>query len=165
MNTNQNKLTPNGRQQWSRATLAEYVEQRNGVPLGDPNSLQNMLRRSFGASSFARFWQYWNPIWGYGLGKYVYSPMQRVLPMAIALIMTFVISGALHDLVTMALRRSVTFFFTPWFFILGVGVVVGRVIKMDLSNYPWWIRASVNLIYLILGATLTIMAKRVLEFP
>lgn len=105
MNDNQNKLNPNRRQQWSRVTLAEYVEQRNGVPLGDSNSLQNMLRRSFGASSFAGFWQYWNPIWGYGLGKYVYSPLQRVLPMAIALITTFVISGALHDLVTMALRR------------------------------------------------------------
>ena len=165
MNNNQNKLNPNRRQQWSRVTLAEYVEQRNGVPLGDSNSLQNMLRRSFGASSFAGFWQYWNPIWGYGLGKYVYSPLQRVLPMAIALITTFVISGALHDLVTMALRRSVTFFFTPWFFILGVGVVVGRAVKMDLSNYSWWIRASVNLIYLILGAVLTILAKRVLDIP
>jgi hypothetical protein len=164
MNNNQNKLNPNRRQQWSRVTLAEYVEQRNGVPLGDSNSLQNMLQRSFGASSFARFWQYWNPIWGYGLGKYVYSPLQRVLPMAIALIMTFVISGALHDLVTMALGRSVTVFFTPWFFILGVGVVVGRAVKMDLSNYSWWIRASVNLIYLILGAILTILAKWVLEF-
>ena len=165
MNTNQNKLIPNGRQQWQGLTLAEYVEKRNGVPLGDSHSLQNMLRHSFGASSFARFWQYWNPIWGYGLGKYVYSPLQRVLPMALALIMTFMISGALHDLVTMALRRSVTFFFTPWFFILGVGVVVGRVIKMDLSNYAWWIRASVNLIYLLLGAILTIIAKRVLEIP
>jgi hypothetical protein len=64
----------------------------------------------------------------------------------------------------MALGRSVTVFFTPWFFILGVGVVVGRAVKMDLSNYSWWIRASVNLIYLILGAILTILAKRVLEF-
>ena len=165
MNVNQDKLKPNERQPWSRVTVAEYVEQRNGVPLGDSNSLQNMLQRSFGASSFARFWQYWNPIWGYGLGKYVYAPMQRVLPMAIALIMTFVVSGVLHDVVTMALRRSVTFFFTPWFFILGVGVVVGRVVKMDLSNYAWWIRASVNLSYLVLGAIVTIMAKRVLGIP
>ena len=164
MNNDQNEIGPRRQQQWQGLSLAQYVERRNGVPLGDSNSLQNMLRHSFGASSFAGFWQYWNPIWGYGLGKYVYSPLQRVLPIAIALIMTFVVSGALHDLVTMALRRSVTFFFTPWFFILGVGVVVGRAVKMDLSNYAWWIRASVNLIYLILGAILTIIAKRGLAF-
>ena len=165
MNINQNKLNPNRRQQWSRVTLAKYVEQRNGVPLGDSNSLQNMLRHSFGASSFAGFWQYWNPIWGYGLGKYVYSPLQRVLPMAIALIMTFVVSGGIHDLVIMALRRSVTFLFTPWFFVLGVGVVLGRAVGMDLSNRPWWVRAGINFAYLVIGLVITIIAKRVLAIP
>lgn len=57
------------RQQWHRLTLAQYVHRRNGVPLGDSGSLRNMLIRSFGAGSFGRFWQYWNPIFDYGLGK------------------------------------------------------------------------------------------------
>ncbi len=165
MNKKPNGINPRGQQQWQGLTLVQYVERRNGVPLGDSNSLRNMLQRSFGAASFAGFWQYWNPIWGYGLGKYVYSPLRRVLPAAIALIMTFIVSGGIHDLVTMALRRSVTFLFTPWFFVLGVGVVLGRAVGMDLSNRSWWVRAGINLAYLVIGLTITIIAKRVLAIP
>ena len=53
-------------QTWQRKslTLSQYVKFRNGVPLGDSQSLSNMLHRSLGAASFAEFWQYWNPIWG-----------------------------------------------------------------------------------------------------
>jgi hypothetical protein len=57
-----------------KLTLSEYVKHRNGLPLGASGSLQNMLIRSFGAGTFARFWQYWNPIWGYALGRYIYAP-------------------------------------------------------------------------------------------
>ena len=126
MNKKQNETNPRRRQQWQGLTLAQYVEQRNGVPLGDTSSLRNMLQRSFGAPSFAGFWQYWNPIWGYGLGKYVYSPLQRVLPAAIALIMTFVVSGGIHDLVTIALQSIsdisiYTLVFPAWYwgYVLG----------------------------------------------
>ncbi|MCP4422008.1 MAG: acyltransferase [Chloroflexi bacterium] len=165
MHKNQNDVNPPRKQQWRGMTLAQYVERRNGIPLGDSNSLRNMLQRSFGAASFAGFWQYWNPIWGYGLGKYVYSPMHRVLPAAIALIMTFVVSGSIHDLVTMALRRSVTFLFTPWFFVLGVGVVLGRAVGMDLSSRSLWVRIGINSAYLVIGLAIAILAKRVLAIP
>jgi len=141
-------------------TLAQYVRRRTGVPLGHSDSLRNMLYRSLGASSFAGFWQYWNPIWGYGLGKYVYAPLQRVWPSTIALILTFVISGGLHDLATMAIRWSGAFLFTPWFFFLGVGVVLGRAIGMDLSSRPWLVRAGVNLTYIAVCLAVTLMAKR-----
>lgn len=124
-----------------------------------------MLSRSFGAGSFAGFWQYWNPIWGYGLGKYVYSPLHRFLPAAFALILTFVISGGIHDLVTMAISRSITFFFTPWFFLLGVGVVLGRIAGMDLSNRSWLTRATINMTYLVVGLALTLIAKKFLAIP
>jgi hypothetical protein len=124
-----------------------------------------MLSRSFGAGSFAGFWQYWNPIWGYGLGKYIYSPLHRILPAVIALILTFIISGAIHDLVTMAISRSITFLFTPWFFLLGVGVVLGRAAGMNLSNRSWLIRATVNLTYLVVGLAMTLIAKDLLAIP
>lgn len=78
----------------------------------------------------------------------------------IALIMTFVISGGLHDLVTMTIRQSITFLFTPWFFLLGVGVVLGRVAGMDLSNHPWLVRAGVNLSYIVVGLVVTLIAKQ-----
>ncbi|MCB8925391.1 MAG: acyltransferase [Ardenticatenaceae bacterium] len=134
---------------WQGYTLEEYVVLRNGVPLGDGRSLRNMLERSFGAASFAGFWQYWNPIWGYGLGRYVYAPLRRVLPPAVAFILTFAISGGLHDLATMAVRWSPAFLFTPWFVLLGMGAVVGRVAGMDLGQRPFWLRAAVNLAYLV----------------
>lgn len=135
--------------QWEKITLGQYVALRNGVPLGDGRSLRNMLQCSFGAASFAGFWQYWNPIWGYGLGRYVYAPLRRVLPPAVAFILTFAISGALHDLATMAVSWSPAFLFTPWFTLMGMGAVLGRVIGMDLAKRPFWLRVAVNLAYLL----------------
>ena len=139
------------KQTWQRQTLtlSQYVEFRNGVPLGDSQSLSNMLHRSLGAASFAEFWQYWNPIWGYGLGRYVYAPLRRVLPPVVAFILTFAISGGLHDLATMAVSRSPALLFTPWFVLMAIGAVLGRVAGMDLAKRPFWIRAGVNLAYLV----------------
>ena len=156
----QKEINPYMHQPSRSLTLAQYVRRRTGVPLGHSDSLRNMLHRSLGASSFAGFWQYWNPIWGYGLGRYVYSPLQRVLPSTIAFVLTFVISGGIHDLATMAVRWSGAFLFTPWFFFLGVGSVLGRALSMDLSRRPWVVRAGVNLIYTAVCLGLTFTAKR-----
>ncbi len=134
---------------WQGDTLAQYVARRNGVPLGDSRSLRNMLERSFGAASFAEFWQQWNPIWGYGLGRYVYAPLRQVLPLTVAFILTFAISGGLHDLATMLVSRSPAFLFTPWFMLLGIGAVLGRAVGVDMAKRPFWVRVSVNLAYLV----------------
>lgn len=165
MNENHETFSPQGPFPRQSLTLAQYVLRRNGVPLGAPHSLKNMLHRSFGASTFAGFWQYWNPIWGYGLGKYVYAPLQQGLPAWLALILTFVVSGLLHDLVIMALRRSAAFIFTPWFFLLGVGVVVARSLGMDFSGRSWGVRAGVNLIYLMACFVAMLLAKQIFGFP
>lgn len=144
-------------------TLAEYVRRRNGVPLGAPGSLGNMLSRSFGASSFAGFWRYWNPIFGYALARYVHSPLLRVLPRPPAVIMTFALCGAVHDLVTTLVRGSVAFLFTPWFALLGTGVVVGTAAGMDLSERPWWLRAVVHTGYLVACLAVAVGIRRVLS--
>ena len=141
-------------------TLAQYIRRRNGLPAGARGSLRNMLHRSLGAGSFAGFWQHWNPVFGYGLGRYVFSPLRQLVPPAIALVMTFIVSGAIHDLVTMSVRGSMAFLFTPWFFFLGLGVIGGRVVHMDLSGRPWLVRAVVNITYVAvcLAAVLAIKA-------
>lgn len=46
-----------------------------------------------------------------------------------------------------------------------VGVVLGRAVGMDLSNRSWWVRAGINLAYLVIGLAMTIIAKRVLAIP
>lgn len=118
-----------------------------------------MLERSLGARSFAVFWQYWNPVFGYTLGRYVYLPLKRFLPPFLALIATFVVCGAFHDLVTTLVRGSLAFLFTPWFFFLGIGVVLGRLLRMDLSGYPWAVRAGANLAYVVSCLLLALAAR------
>jgi D-alanyl-lipoteichoic acid acyltransferase DltB (MBOAT superfamily) len=118
-----------------------------------------MLRRSFGASSFAGFWRHWNPIFGYTLGRYVFAPAKRVLPPAAALVFTFVVCGAVHDLVTTLVRGSWAFLFTPWFFFLGIGVVLGRLARMDLGRYPWAVRASAHLAYIAICLALALVLR------
>ena len=141
-------------------TLGEYVRRRNGTPLGGAGSLRNMLSRSFGAKSFAAFWRHWNPVWGYGLGRFVYAPVQRRAPSAVAVMVTFLVSGVAHDAAATIVRRSFTFLVTPWFFLLGSGVLVARATHMDLSLRSWWWRATVNLIYLAgsLAATVHVLS-------
>ena len=124
-----------------------------------------MLRRSLGASSFAGFWRYWNPVFGCYLGRYVDSPLRRVLPRTTALVLTFVLCGTLHDLVTMAVRGSVAFLFTPWFFLLGAGVVLGRSVGMDFSSRSWVVRAGINLTYVGACLAMTLIARQVLAIP
>ena len=129
-------------------TLADYVRRRNGVPIGAPGSLRNMLRRSFGARSIDAFWQHWNPIFGYYLGKYVFVPLKKVCPSYVALLLTFIVTGVIHDLVTMAVRRDLAFLFTPWFFFLGTGVVLSKIGRMDIAASSWGVRAAIHSIYL-----------------
>ncbi len=59
-----------------------------------------MFSRSFGASDFTRFWQYWNPFLGFFLGYFCYAPLRRFAPSSVCLIITFAGNGCLfHDLV------------------------------------------------------------------
>ena len=131
-----------------KLTLSDYVRRRNGVPMNAPGSLRNMFYRSFGAQSFDGFWQYWNPIFGYYLGKYVFVPLKAILPSYVALLATFVVTGVIHDLVTMAVRGDIAFLFTPWFFLLGVGVILSKATKMNISASSWGLRAVLHLAYL-----------------
>jgi hypothetical protein len=137
-------------------SLTDYVQYRNGVPLGASGSLQNMLVRSFGAGTFAKFWQYWNPIWGYALGRYIYAPINRFLPASASLILTFIISGGIHDLATMLVRGAPAFLFTPWFLLMGIVVVFGRWLKLDYSAQPFPIRVAINLSLIVTCLMLTL---------
>ncbi len=148
-----------------KLTLSRYIVRRNGVPAGAPGSLRNMLHRAFGAASFAGFWRHWNPVFGYGLGRYVFTPLKGVLPSPVALVLTFVACGALHDLVTMAARGAPAFLFTPWFFCLGVGVLVGRGARMDLSGLPWAARAVVHLAYVSACLAIALWARHAFRQP
>ena len=108
-----------------------------------------MLYRSFGSSSFQRFWNYWNPIWGYYLGYLVFQPLTKRVPDAIALVLTFGISGVFHDLAVSLVLRAPTFVFTPWFTMMGGIVVVSTACNVRYESYRWAVRACLNLVQLV----------------
>jgi hypothetical protein len=127
-------------------TLSDYVKRRNGVPLGHSASLRNMLTRALGAGKFSIFWQYWNPIWGYYLGKYIFKPLKAIFPPALALLLTFAVCGFIHDLAIMLLKWKFTLLLTPWFIWMGLCVVLSESTKMDYSTLPWIARAAINVL-------------------
>ena len=126
--------------------LADYIKKRNGVPLGASHSLRNMFYRSLGAGDFSTFWQYWNPIFSYYLGKYIFKPLKRFLPSAPSLILTFIFCGMLHDAVTILVSWHFTMLFTPWFLLMGICVVINNYFKIDYSRYHWLSRAFINVL-------------------
>lgn len=125
--------------------LADYIKKRNGVAMGSPKSLRNNLYRSLGSRNFASFWNYWNPIFGYYLGKYIYKPSRKFVPNAFALVITFLISGLIHDLVTSIVRGRITFFFSVWFLLMALAVIITKALKHDFNNQKWIIRVFINL--------------------
>jgi len=126
--------------------LSDYIKKRNGVPLGASNSLRNMMIRSLGAGKFSNFWKYWNPIWSYYLGKYIFKPLKIILPPDLSLLITFAFCGFIHDLVIMIIRWDFALLLTPWFLLMGLCVIIGDYAKIDYSKFTWVIRASINIL-------------------
>ena len=117
--------------------------------------------KPFGASSFAHFWQLWNPVYGYYLYYYSYRPLARVVPRAIALLATFALCGfALHDLPAgLFARRVLPPGATIAFVLFGLVVVVSEWFHMNLATWPMFARAALNVTYLVacIGAMLLIV--------
>jgi hypothetical protein len=77
------------------------------------------------------------------------------LPFWLATILTFVVSGGLHDIAVILVKWRITFFFTPWFFIMGLLVVVTKQLNISYRTYSWLIRAVFNLAFILMSLMLT----------
>lgn len=132
-------------------SLGQYVLRRTGIPLGASGSLRMMFSKSFSAKSPKVFWQYWNPVFSYYLGKYIHSPIKRILPVSVATILTFLVSGFIHDLATILVRGSTRFLFTTWFFFLGLGVIIGEIANVKWPQQRKSVPVLSNILYLILN--------------
>ena len=128
-------------------------------------SLVNMLHRSLGAGSFASFWRHWNPIWGHYVGRYINSQLRRFLPAGPALVVTFLLSGAIHDAAVILVSGSIRFLFVPWFGLLGLGVMLSSWIGFDYTSRVWAVRAGINVALISSGLGLALLAKRMLGIP
>lgn len=111
----------------------EYAARRTGLPVGSRGELRQNLNRAFTARCFGRFWQIWNPLFGFYLQLWLYRPLQRRFPQSLALWLTFVGNGMLHDAVTMLVRQDVALFFTPWFALMGAYVLIERRLEIRLD--------------------------------
>ena len=139
----------------SKLSLAQYVKKRNGVPLGASDSMKNMLSRSFGASSFPVFWRYWNPIWGYYLSRNVMRPVANFLPISLATFITFLVSGALHDIAVSIIKWKTIFFFTPWFGLMGLMVIGSKGAGISYGHVSWPVRALINASFIFISLAIT----------
>lgn len=141
-------------------SLAAHVERRNGVPMGTAGSLRQMLRRAFTAGSLAEFWRHWNPIFGYYLARFVHAPLTRVAPRPVAVVVTFLVSGAIHDLATLAARGNTQLLFTVWFGTIGTEVVLATAMGVDLSFCQRWLRVAVNAGHVLVALGFGLMITR-----
>jgi hypothetical protein len=143
-----------------KMTLTDYIKKRNGVAIGSSKSLRNNLYRSLGSKNFSTFWTYWNPIFGYFLGKFIFKPIKKVFPVTVALVLTFVFCGLIHDFVTTVVRGKTSFFFSVWFFNMGVAVLITKFLNHNFSNHTWITRAIINFSIISLCLLLTIMVQK-----
>lgn len=137
------------RLEFKKMTLGEYIKRRNGVAIGHPQSLKNNLSRSLGAKNFSSFWHYWNPIFGYYLGKKIFKPAKRFAPATISLMVTFVFCGLIHDIVSVIFRGQTSFLFSCWFLFMGSAVLLSNYFKHNLSHKNWANRALTNLFVIL----------------
>ncbi|MGA7838190.1 MAG: MBOAT family O-acyltransferase [Ignavibacteriaceae bacterium] len=129
-------------------TLREYVRKRNGVPLGAKGSLRNMFYRSLGSNQFSGFWHYWNPIWGYYLGKFIFKPLRNKLSINVSIILTFFVSGFIHDLVVSLVFLKIVIIITPWFVLMSFCLVISNHLEIRIKSSVWFYRAIINICYI-----------------
>ena len=140
-------------------TLREYVNRRNGVPLGANGSLINMLYRSLGASQFSGFWHYWNPIWSYYLGKLIFKPLRHKFSNNASILLTFIISGLLHDFVVSAIYFKVFVLITPWFLLMGFFSIISNTLGIRIKSPVWIYRALLNISYIGISLFIVLTIK------
>jgi len=149
-------------------TLERYLKYRLGSEY-KVNPIGAMLRRSFGASSYTAFWQYWNPVYGYYLYRFCYRPLRSILPRIPSVIFTFAVCGfVLHDmpfgwLILAIVTGKFPFpFVTIWFTMIGISVTVSEAAHMDLKGSSFLTRSLVNATHVLIPFFFTMMLVHII---
>ena len=141
-------------------SLYEYVKYRNGVPLGAKGSLPNMLKRSMGASSFKKFWQHWNPVWGYYLLKLIYQPIFKITNRNIAVCITFAVSGLIHDVIISIIKGNMIFVVTPWFFAISIFYIILECAGVTYEKVRSYVRTFINCSLIIICYLISVFVMK-----
>jgi hypothetical protein len=132
-----------------RPSYAKYERRRLGNPGTQWEGIAYSVRRSFGASSFGGFWRYWNPLFSYFLYYLCYKPLSHYLPRSLAVLLTFLVSGAIHDLVASLVTLKPFILFTPVFLVFGLLVCGEEQLGWSFKGMPFWLRASIHSIVIV----------------
>lgn len=81
------------------------------------------------------------------------------------MVVTFVVSGAIHDAAVMLVTRSISFLIVPWFTALGLIVLLTSWLGLDNRRRAWAIRATINTLLVLSGLEVSLLAKRMFAFP
>jgi hypothetical protein len=120
-------------------TLNEHINA--GLGSSTREQLINWLAKPFGASSFAGFWRYWNPVFGYYLRYAVYQPLRRYVPRWLAVWLTFGVCGVVHGLIALVLarlsgQRAYFWLAVVSFVFLGLAVVGTEALGIRFTRIP-----------------------------
>ena len=66
------------------------------------------------------------------------------MPASLAAFMTFVASGAVHDVAIGVLGFGWQYFLTQWFFVMGVFFVVSKRLDIRYDKFSFPVRAIIN---------------------
>jgi len=128
-----------------RPTYRQYERRKLGGRAESAAGIAHMLRQSFFATSFAGFWRNWNPLFSYYLLYYSYRPLQKRLPRPWALLGTFLLSGAVHDLAATLLLQRGVFLFAPAFGLFALWVILEAWLGISLKPLPPGLRPLYHL--------------------
>jgi hypothetical protein len=136
------------RSQRDRAvTVRQYVDRRIG-PGPAWRQTYEVLVVPFLAESLSEFWRRWNPVWGYWLARLFYQPLRSRIPRPVAVLLTFVASGVVHNLLAVLLTGRLSLFTTLFFALLGSGVVIADLLHVRFTALPRPLRVPLHLGYL-----------------
>jgi hypothetical protein len=130
--------------------------------------IRRSIERAFTAPTLGAFWHYWNPVYGYFLGRYCYRPLRRRMPHAAAFVATFAISGfALHDLLfwpgQLAVGGRPAFpVVTVAFIVVALAVLVTDALRVDLRTLEAPARRWVHASCILLAFVVSILVSRLI---
>lgn len=75
-------------------------------------------------------------------------PAQRWVSKSISLLISFAVSGALHDLAIGLATGNWQVFFSIWFLFMGFFLLLSRKWDVTYSQFPFLIRMGINLVSL-----------------
>lgn len=88
-------------------------------------------------------------------------PLNTFLPASISTFITFVVSGALHDLAVSLVKWNAVVFFTPWFGLMGLVVIGSSKTGISYGHFAWYTRASINVSIIVVSLCLTYLVESI----